>query len=150
MKYNTIEALYKSLEVAGRGRHCPRLGIFKILSTFNATAYNKAALLAKCHWRTTASNGYEQGLTVTIQMESFKLNATQEQLKILDTNLIGKEIMVDAAEVTKDKLILKWHFMEAENTIDKLNDKLRSNQLGEFGFDDSTNGLELDADCELY
>lgn len=83
-------------------------------------------------------------------MESFKLNATQEQLQIINGNLIGKEIMVDAAEVTKDKFILKWHFMEAENAIDKLNDKLRSNQLGEFGFDDSTNGLELDADCDLY
>jgi hypothetical protein len=150
MKYNTIEALYKSLEVAGRGRHCPRLGIFKILSTFNATAYNKPALLAKCHWRTTTSNGYEQGFTVTIQMESFKLNATQEQLKIFDTNLIDKEIMVDAAEVSKDRFILKWHFFDGRNAIDKLNDKLRSNQLGEFGFDDSTNGLELDADCELY
>lgn len=148
-----IEAFYKSLQVNEKRTYCPRIGIYQILETYSGRCYDKDALMAKCNWRATEADIYQDSFVVEIQMESFKNRATTEQLAIINSGeLNGREIEVNISEespITR-KLRIKWRFIESENALDKLNDKLRSNQSVEFDLGDATNGLDLDTNHELY
>lgn len=145
MKNELISAFYGKLQVAERG-NCPRLGIYKVNQTFIGECYSKEALMAKCQWRLTEDNEYQEDFVVTIQLESFKLNATDEQLKVFDGELIGKEIVVDRADYVGGKFILKWHFLINKTGVERLNEMLRSNQEIDFG--DEVDLDELDDYCD--
>ncbi|WP_113661517.1 hypothetical protein [Pedobacter nanyangensis] len=133
MSLYKLRALYEQLK-AGEKRHfCPRPGIYKVISTYKGQCYEKPAMMAKCHWRTTFADEYNTAFIRSIQLESFKINATEEQLKLLNSQeLEGREIDVFAVELTGKGLVVSWKFVEQKTNLDELNKRLSSGTLGSF------------------
>lgn len=148
MKRNILEDLYRTLQVSKERKSCPRPGIYKVINIYKGKCYERPALMAKCNWRATIENDYQIDFEIDIQLESFKKNATKEQLRLLNSQeLKGREIDVFAVQdMGKQGLDVKWKFVEqGKIDLDKLNGLLSSGALGDFnlnqldssGIDDS-------------
>lgn len=149
---NILEALYKNLQVSEERKSCPRPGIYKLLSAYQGICYEKPALMAECHWRTTTADDYQTDFKATIQLESFKKNATEEQIQLLNSqDLIGREIDVfNVADMGEKGLDVSWKFVEQTKiSLDKLNELLSNGALGEFDIDQFDDYSADDGDIDF-
>jgi hypothetical protein len=69
---NTLQvaALYEAAKVDGRGKFCPRKGIYLILDVYQGSCYGKTAVMAKAHWKANTSDDYNEDYIFDVQLES--------------------------------------------------------------------------------
>lgn len=138
-----IKAQYEANKVQGRSEWCPRVGFYKVQSTYDGTWLNKPARMAIVNWKSSASESYLQDVTFHIQIESLLLlnpGSTFDEA--------GKEFKVTSAQyVSQVKMfMIKWEFLSKKTTVGELNELLAKN-MGSINLDDL---LDLDLDDNQF
>jgi hypothetical protein len=138
-----IKAQYEANKVQGRSEWCPRVGFYKVQSTYNGTWLNKPARMAIVNWKSSASESYLQELTFHIQIESLLISSPGSTF-----DEAGKEFKVISAQyVFQVKMfMIEWEFLPKTTTVVELNELLSKN-MGNINFDDL---IDLDLDDNQF
>lgn len=143
MVINNLKAQYEAQKVNGRSEFCPRVGYFKILTTYQGFWQNKPALMAKANWKLDFKDSYSSQI-FEIQLGSLVNNSSKEQSNILlNENLESKEFHISTAlcHLNPYKFEIEWAFLSrplfSVEEINKiLNDNIHNidlSQLDDFG-----------------
>ena len=124
---NITIAEYKAAKVQGRSDLDPRKGVYKILSIYNGTCFNKPAQIATVNWKNALNESYSNAI-FHLQLETFKIG-----LNPLNTSVIvSREIQVISANWYPEAPLFAvgWSILPLINpSIDQVNELVGKNKF---------------------